>query len=164
MTLAPFLNTIRKNVAILTRSLGSKINTDDLGSQELSGVKYYKITGGISDIPSVIRADTKFTATNTTQSLIVEGANVTIDADILTGTTIKKPRAIIVLAKEGKGGNIYIKGNVKNIYATLIAEGSIYSGLPPPGALYNDTKAKVANLPANQLYIFGSLLSHNTIG
>jgi hypothetical protein len=29
----------------------------------------------------------------------------------------------------GKGGNIYIADGVKNIYTSLIAEGTVYSGL-----------------------------------
>ncbi len=65
--------------------------------------------------------------------------------------------------KDGKGGNIYIGAGVKNIYATLVAEGTIYSG-ESATQLYNDISAKVINLPQNQLYINGSVISRNTIG
>lgn len=54
--------------------------------------------------------------------------------------------------KSGNGGNIYLGKNVKNIYTSLIAEGTIYSG-ESSGVLYNDVEAKVIHLPQNQLYI-----------
>ncbi len=58
---------------------------------------------------------------------------------------------------------MYIKSNVKNIYTSIIAEGSIYSG-DSPGVFYNDTPSKLISLPTNQLYIYGTIISRNTIG
>jgi hypothetical protein len=48
---------------------------------------------------------------------------VYINDTIPKDTAVKKPRAIIALKDaSGNGGNIYISSNVKNIYASLIAE------------------------------------------
>jgi len=96
------------------------------------------------------------------------GADVYVDEDILpTDTT---PRAIIALADStGNQGNIYIWGNVKRIQSSLVAEWSVYSGFLPSSMsqiaqLYNPDVMSTMTLPGNQLYVYGTIISHNTIG
>lgn len=104
----------------------------------------------------VSASSTKIQAGTMTSSgiLIVEG-DIEIDSDIWSWDSAKSmpihpPKVIIALKRaDGTGGNIYIKDNVKNIAASLIADGSIFG----------DTAG--AN---NQLYIYGTVISNNTIG
>jgi hypothetical protein len=78
--------------------------------------------------------------------------------------TVRSPKSIIAIQNStGSGGNIFIRDSVKNIYSSIIAEWFVYSG-ENTTILYNDTRAKIANLPKNQLYIYGNLISRNTIG
>lgn len=159
------LNKIKKNIALSTRQiptnslLGSKSPTNT--------ILYYKPSGGVLNYDAINVPGSEYFVKQS-RTLIIEGADLLIDSDILLPTSlsdIKWPKAIIVLSdKSGNGGNIIIKGNVKKIYATLIAEKSILSGFAP-GSLYNDTKENVLSaLPPNQLYIKGSVVSYNTIG
>ncbi len=60
------------------------------------------------------------------QSIIVVGGDVYIAGDIPPDTT-GRPQAIIAVRENGKGGNIYIGAKVKQIYASLVAEGSLFS-------------------------------------
>lgn len=75
-------------------------------------------------------------------------------------------RAIVALKDDnGNGGNIIITDQVKEIYAYLYAEGSIFSWEEDG---FGNTVPYVAsgalNIPAQQLYIKWLLVSKNTIG
>ena len=76
------------------------------------------------------------------------------------------PRALIALKDgNGNGGNIIISENVKRIYAFVFAEGSIFSGEKTATGLVDPYVSRGAwNIPPNQLYIKGLLISKNTIG
>lgn len=175
------LNKIRKNVAIITRwAPNTSINIDntyaaasDLKSitnelvyfklKESDRGKYVLMWAGWNDI---LKA-------KNTRTLIIEWGDLYINGDITENVFLNKSRSIIVVKDSSwKGGNIYIEWSVKKIHASLIAEWTIYSGYPSSAQavtpivpfLYNDTKAKVTNLPANQLYIYGNVISRNTIG
>lgn len=79
------------------------------------------------------------------QSIIVIGGDITISEDIRN--TTHKPLAIIARSDEnGNGGMISIAPNVKIIQAGIFSEKSIQSS------------------GNNQLYIFGTLISANTMG
>jgi hypothetical protein len=94
---------------------------------------------------------------------MVEWGDIEIESDI-DKDILKSPKSIIAIQNSsGSGGNIFIKNSVKNIYSSIIAEWAIYSG-EDITTIYNDTRGKIANLPKNQLYIYGNLISHNTIG
>ncbi|MFO0764255.1 MAG: hypothetical protein U0518_05405 [Candidatus Gracilibacteria bacterium] len=105
-------------------------------------VNHPLIVGSLTDIPN--------------QVYIVEG-DIYINADIWPPTP-QKPKVLIALKKsDGTGGNIWINPSVKDIIASLIADGSIFSGTGPSSY----------HTPAttdNQLYILGSIMSNNTIG
>lgn len=87
--------------------------------------------------------------------LIVEG-DIEIGSDIWSWDSVTSmpnhpPKIIIALKRaNGTGGNIYIKNDVRNIAASLIADGSIFG----------DT----AGAKDSQLYIYGTIISNNTIG
>jgi hypothetical protein len=74
------------------------------------------------------------------------------DTSSILGTVIQKDEA-------GNGGNLYINPNVTNIVGTYIIDGSVSSssdGLSPIGV------GDISTLK-HQLYIYGSLVSENTI-
>ena len=93
------------------------------------------------------------------QVYIVEW-DIYINADIWPPVA-PKPKVLIALKNPstGAGGNIYIKDTVKDIAASLIADGSIFGW---NGA---DTVSPTIETEwINQLYIRGSIMSNNTIG
>lgn len=79
------------------------------------------------------------------RTIIAEGWDITIDENITGHDT---PLAIISLRnpQTGSGGTITIHSGVTDIHATLIAEASISSS------------------GSNQLYIYGTVVSNNTLG
>lgn len=113
------------------------------------------------------------------ETIIVRGGNVIIDMDINNtdfnqeSTNPEKMKGIIVLKDEnGKGGDVYITKKVKQIYAYIFAEGSVFSGEKNTDGTYrkyivpeNPTDGlPTAGLPMKQLYINGVVISKNTIG
>jgi hypothetical protein len=86
------LNTIRKNIALMTRAITVPVNTTGklLGTDTM----IYKVNGGLFD-----NADTLFSTTNadTLRSIIIIGGDLVIDGDIAGG---KSSRAIIVMKNE----------------------------------------------------------------
>lgn len=149
------VNSVKKNIALATRSLTANyINTSASADVIFKDFKYYKWNMNVYVNAAKL---------STIASLIVEWGDVYISADVPKNTT--KPQAIIVIKDAtGKGGNIYVAEGVKNIYSSLIAEGTVYSWVWPNTALYNDTASKLSQLPVTQLYIYGSVISRNTIG
>jgi hypothetical protein len=158
-----FINNVRKNISLLTRNVPSSIvNTSNTDTKILSSnIAYYrgdfKVTSG-----------TRMNANNL-RSIIVEGGDIYIDSTVPPDSDVQSPRTFIAIKDaNGKGGNIFIGKSVKNIYASLVAEGSIFSGEGRPDAnasnKYNDTLAEVNALPAIQLFINGTVISRNTIG
>ncbi len=93
------------------------------------------------------------------KTLVVEGANIYITGNI-TNADNDGILWIIALQKDGVGGNIYIDPTVTDIHAVMYADRSLMS--------YNGTNeldgSTSASSLANQLYIFGSVFSENTIG
>ncbi len=165
ISVTSLMNTIRKNAALMTRgiaagSINDRINTDTLSTtpKKLNSDTLYYIINGTVNNPWTLMDDSD------TRSLVVEWGDVYISADVDKDANVNKARAIIVLKdKDGNGGNIYIGKNVKNIYTSLIAEGTIYSG-ENSTTLYNRYAIDAPFLPRNQLYILGSVISRNTIG
>lgn len=89
-------------------------------------------------------------------TIIVNGGNLYLENDISKSTGIVK--AIIVTKKADKTwGNIFVKNNVQKINAVLIAEWWLISGTS--SAYYADAN----NGAVDQLYIYGSLFSNNTV-
>ncbi|GAB0174490.1 MAG: hypothetical protein HHAS10_03690 [Candidatus Altimarinota bacterium] len=150
------LNSIRKNIGLMTRNIQSNhMNTVSNTNNFLESFTYYK---GID----ITDPGTKLSG-NHLKSVIVEGGNIYIDNDVIKDNSVDAARAIIAIKDEnGNGGNIYIAGNVRNIYSSLVAEGSIYSG--DQNEIYNIQTSKLTQLPKNQLYILGAVISRNTIG
>ncbi len=164
VSVTTLLNTIRKNIGLLTRSVPpDKINTD-VATTNIKLLNkdtiIYRLPIGSPTLsnPNSILDD------NDIRTLIIEWGDLYINNNVMPDTAVKTSRAIIVMKDaNGNGGNIYINGTVRNIYATLVAEWSVYSW-DDASTLENDTKEERETLPAAQLYINGSVISRNTIG
>ncbi len=170
VSMAEYTNVVRKNVALLTRNLNtSQMNTDFTTTfpKKVNNFSYY--TNSETTAKTLVYSTIAPTvASSDTKSIITVGADIYIDTDVLFTSNLI-PRAIIALKNEsGAGGNIYIKGDVRKIRASLFIEGSLYSGFMNASGimeLYNSNATVAAtNLPDRQLYIVWSLISHNTIG
>ena len=105
---------------------------------------------------------TKLSALDTKATIVVYG-DITISSDYTVGATIL-PRAIIALKDaDGNGGNISIKNSVSRLDTSLIAEKSLLSG-DPSGTLYYTDLSNATGVLDKQLYVYGSIISLNTIG
>jgi hypothetical protein len=165
-----FVNQVRKNVALIIRNAGSRINTTlwSLWSAvSFNKAMIFNITNnGAGDFLPYSQIQTTFDLD--ARSLITIGADILIDVDILETAGIEAPRSVIALRNEnGEWGNIYVKGSVKEIHAVLFSEGSIISwddtglGL---SAYYITKPSLFTDIPPNQLYIKWWIGWHNTIG
>ncbi len=181
VTLTAYLNQIKKNISILTRSIQTAmINTSNtfIGAGNIktinADVAYFKLDATNSGKYILMGSGSNNILTaKHIRTLIIEGGDLYINGDITRDLFVDKPRTIIVLKDAyWNGGNIYLHGSVKQIISSIIADGSIYSGfptsaqgtLPTTSFLYNGTKEQITNLPANQLYVYGSIITRNTIG
>ena len=90
------------------------------------------------------------------KTLVVEGANIYITWNIRWSGMLW----LIALEKDGQGWNIYIDPQVTDIHAIMYADRSLISY---DGANELDGSTQ-ADEVANQLYIYGSIFSANTIG
>ena len=150
------INLIRQNIAILTRNIADSILEDPFSPFDFLVEKSQDYVFDYARVWPVGK-----------RSIIVEGHDVILD----TTNTIWDPndgvlRALIVLKdRDGNGGNIIISDKVRQIYAMLYAEGSIFSW-EKTATWYIDTylSHSAFNIPQKQLYIKGLLISKNTIG
>lgn len=174
------INTIQKNVTLLLRNATNinflvDINTSTPKSIKNSNGSF--VVYSFSDNSWALYIDYNNISisyqNDKDRSLISIGWDIYINKDFNCPTNT--PCSIIALKNTrtrgdgtiGDGGNIWISGNVKTIKATLVAEWSIQSGenfTPWQITPYYQKKASIfLDLPKTQLYINGSVLSHNTI-
>ncbi|MDD3303230.1 MAG: hypothetical protein PHN31_06765, partial [Candidatus Gracilibacteria bacterium] len=155
---------VRKNVFNLTRGVtisnsGNLVddfnftNNED-GAELLNGTLLYFGNEGGANV--TIQAGT----VNGNKTIVVEGGNIYITGNINT-TGVDSVLGLVALEDgNGLGGNIYIDPNVRYIKAVMYADKSVisYDGLNELGgnATFSDLK--------NQLYIYGSLFTENTVG
>ncbi|MFH1446001.1 MAG: hypothetical protein ABIG43_01135, partial [Chloroflexota bacterium] len=100
------------------------------------------------------------------KTLVVNGGDVFIWGNI-TGTKL----GIIVLERNGVGGNLYIRPEVTDIWANIFLDGSVYSYKgtsddkdPVTGYPIWDSVGERWELMKSQLYIYGSIVARNTLG
>lgn len=183
-TTTDIINDVRKNVALLKRNIPStKINTS------IDGNRVFEHGGWLADIGGKIFFENTSTSparvqfqrldgTMDTQRRVLNTALdtpvysvIAIGADIYLNDSVRvqqdgKPRVFIALKNTAwVWGNIYIDGSITQVYASLVAEGSIYSGefSWPTAIYYNDDATDLFKIPNRQLYVYGSLISNNTI-
>jgi hypothetical protein len=158
---AEMLNTIRKNIALISRNIPDSDLTNDA-----NGFKFFVHktsdydTSGLGWIWPVGK-----------KTIIVQGYDLILDTrpnNPITriGDDTDANRAFIVLKDEnGNWGNVFIGENVKQIYSFIYAEWTIYSWYKTnTGIITPYVSLWVWNIPLNQLYVKGALISKNTIG
>jgi hypothetical protein len=180
-TTTKIMNEIRKNVSLVTRNLpANKINTTLATYRIFDSANTVSIGNKLvfeNTTPTVARVNytsnikprltSIFPTDEPIYSVIAIGADIYID-DSVALQNDGKPRVLIALKNDaGVGGNIYISGLVPQIYSSLIAEGSLYSwdfSASTTPILYNDDAGNLFKIPNRQLYIYGTIISNNTIG
>jgi hypothetical protein len=143
------INLIRKNIGLLTRNVTFTTDT-----YTWSNLKVYK----------------KDIVLNPQQELITDGkrtivayGDITLNSD-LTNPNDANTLAIIALKNEwGTGWNIYIGSNIKRLDASIIAQGSLFSGDKSWAPRYYAQEPNAIDTLKNQLYIYGAVSSLNTI-
>lgn len=98
-------------------------------------------------------------------SVIAIGSDVYIDDSVLPQSDWRA-RVIIALKNSNwVGGNIYIHGWLTQIKSTLITEWSVYSWEFSAWntIIYNNDPGNLFKIPNRQLYVYGSVISNNTI-
>lgn len=152
---AQIMNTIRKNLALLSR------NIDDT-----------TLADATSQFDFLIKKDGDYEFQSTDiwpaskRTIVTVGHDIVINTSNQIGLNDGNPRWLIALKDEnGSGGNIIISDDVKRIYAFVYAEGSIFSAEKTwTGLIDSYISAGPLNIPAQQLYIKWLLISKNTIG
>ncbi|MBC7498344.1 hypothetical protein H7170_01750 [Candidatus Gracilibacteria bacterium] len=93
------------------------------------------------------------------RTLVVRGANLYITRDMYYMTADDILGVVVQKDEAGNGGNLYIDPSITNIVGTYILDGSVLS-------YDGTTEIGVGNITTlkNQLYIYGSIVSENTIG
>jgi len=163
-------NNARKAVTLATRniSLGNINNTltNVTNTSPWSGMKWGKIDVGSDGSVVYIESNggnlnlqnASSISVTGKRTIIVKGANLYIKSDMYY-TDVNSILGIIILKDEnGNGGNLYIDPSVTNIIGSYIIDGSVIS--------YNGSEIGVGDISTlkNQLYIYGSMVSENTIG
>lgn len=96
------------------------------------------------------------------KTLVVIGGDVFLNTDITNGRM-----GIVAFKRDGEGGNVYLKNTVTDLYANFFLDGSLFSyDGTPPSTVYPQWGGDEIRLETlmNQLYLKGSLVSHNTVG
>lgn len=92
------------------------------------------------------------------KTLVVEGGNIYITGNIRNTDNDNAILGLIAVRKDGQGWNIYIDPSVTDIHANMYADRSIlsYNGIELDGDIPDSALS-------NQLYIYGSIFSENTL-
>lgn len=148
------LNTIRKNIALISRNANPAELADPFDP------KFNFLISRNTDYDTSVPW---WTWPSSKKSLIIIGWDVILDQEEIG--LANENRAIIVLKNDsGSGGNIIIGENVDRINAFLYAEGTIYSGYKTAtGLIVPYVEKWVWNIPGNQLYIKWAIVSKNTV-
>nr|MDD3720113.1 hypothetical protein [Candidatus Gracilibacteria bacterium] len=129
------------------------LNTDGVKLMQNSILYFGGLNGGIVTLNGGTVTGNK--------TIVIEGGNLYINGNINTNGTSNDVLGIVVMKdSNGNGGNIYIDPNVSYIKSIMYADKSLIS-YDGTNELGGDTSFGVLK---NQLYIYGSIFSENTIG
>ena len=155
---AEMLNTIRKNIALISRNIPAVNSADpnDITNPN-NNFEFF-----IHKWPSDYDTPGGWIWPPSKRTIIVTGKDVVLSVTQVGDSTIADRALIVLKDNNGSGWNIIIDGNVKQIYAFIYAEGTIYSADKTTKVPY--VGSGVWNIPQNQLYIKWAVISKNTIG
>lgn len=171
---ATIRNNINKSITISTRNLvmNNTINSPILTSISTPPSAGAGGSGGIitqsanSSIMKLSQAGGNITLGNGAdfvisgkRTLIIVGANLYIKSNMYYQNKDAILGVVLLKDKNGNGGNLYIDSSITNIVGSYVMDGSVQS--------HDGTSVLgISNISAlkNQLYIYGSIVSENTIG
>jgi len=130
-------------------------------TKNTNGYYYYSFTSSTNNTVTVASSPTG----TGTKSVIVEGGNIQIDANIdYTGTS----KTLLLIARKnssGQGGNIYIHPDVTRLDAIIIADGgSLMNGITTGGTTATKNWITHPTELTDRLTINGRIYSYNTRG
>ncbi|MFA6528271.1 MAG: hypothetical protein WCT46_01900 [Candidatus Gracilibacteria bacterium] len=137
---------------------GGRVNSSweaAIGGVELDDGNVLYFVGGASGKPIKIAGGS---LAGVSATIVVVGADVFIESNIKK-VDGEGELGIIVFAEDGVGGNLYVGSDVTDLQANIFLDGSLFRG-DEDGVPYVD---KASDLK-NQFYLFGSIVSENTIG
>ncbi len=166
-------NNIRKSVAIATRNI--VVNTtysDTIASTEWfvigSGINGAIVTFGADKSIMIIHKNGWKVTMNLAwwiagvRTIVIKGADLYINNNMYYNPA--KPNSIlwVVVQKDdaGVGWNLYINPSVTNVVGSYVLDGSIMSSSDG----FNPLGSSNITILKNQLHIYGSIVSENTIG
>jgi hypothetical protein len=162
-------NKMRQSIALATRNITLRSTPDSLTDLSTISATNGNAQGAVIDKwdgSSIIRLEKtggKVTLEATTisgrRTLVIRGADLYIHGNMSYADTSSILGIVIQKDEAGNGGNLYIDPSVTNIVGTYIIDGSVSSssdGLSMIGV------GDISTLK-NQLYIYGSIVSENTI-
>lgn len=151
---AVIMNTIHQNLALLTRNIADAVLRDPGSSFDFLIEKSQDYVFVFWDTWPVGK-----------KTIVSYGHDIVLDTTNTIGQDDGVIRALIALKdNDGNGGNIIVSEKVKEIYALVYAEGSIFSGEKTmTWYIDNYVSHSAFNIPQKQLYIKWLLISKNTI-
>ncbi len=165
-------NQMRQSIALTTRNMqlvdvGSTVDrlTSPSSSSPLNARWAYINKWGNNSIYKIEKTGGNVTLALTSgisgkRTLVVKWANLYITTNMSYTDTSSILGVVVQKDEAGNGGNLYIDPSITNIVGTYIIDGSVMS--------YSDALGEIgvgdiATLK-HQLYIYGSIVSENTIG
>ena len=150
------MNALQKNIAILSRNIADSVISDPASAFSFL---IEKASDYVFDAGNPIWPIGK-------RTIVVIGHDIILDTSNVIGLTTDGTSKALIALKDFNGNwwNIIITDKVKQIQAFLYAEGSLYSWEKNAGVIDPYVASGALNIPANQLYIKGLLISKNTIG
>lgn len=132
-----------------------------------NGYYYYETDTNPTEIGKLLTLAPSILTIRKPTVLYVVGADIQINNNILYSTSTGDTPSLVIIAqaKDGHGGNIYVRPDVTNINATLIADGALMNGVggpPTTGAPLN--LVSNADILDKRLLINGKLFTYNTRG
>lgn len=168
-------NTMNKSIALATRNMKfSNVGLTITGASALPGTAPLTISWGIinSDSNTSIMKLVRTTGTNVItlgngtdfsilgkRTIVVVWANLYIKSNMYYTGNSSILWVVIQKDANGNGGNLYIDPSITNLVGTYVIDGSVqsYDGTSVLGV------SSISTLK-NQLYLYGSFISENTIG
>ncbi len=163
-------NKMKQSIALATRNMtlapvGSLVDSLTIPNNSTSDAKGAKVEQSTtSSIYKIEKTGWNVTLSlaagiSGKRTLVVKGANLYINRDMYYTNSDSILWVVVQKDESGNGWNLYIDPNITNIVGTYIIDGSVLS-------YDGTTEIGVGNITTlkNQLYIYGSIVSENTIG
>lgn len=153
---AEIMNSVHKNVTLLSRNIDDAVLLDESSPFEFLVEKSQDITFDFNRLWPANK-----------RSLVVIGHDIILDQEEINPNPENFPTRALIALKDynWSGWNIVITDQVKRVFAFIYAEWSVYSWeKSTTWQIIPYVSSGSWNIPTNQLYIQGMLISKNTVG